>query len=138
MMDYVNCEKVNSNKILKFKENRSVMIFKNNNHKNVRQVKVDKCLNITGKRCDYLLICENIEHYVELKGCDVENAVIQIENTIKILSIDPANLSKHSFVISTRCPLITTQIQSLKRKFKEKYCSSLHVKNRELTFELGK
>jgi hypothetical protein len=68
------------------------------------------------------------EYYIELKGKQIAHACSQIEETIKQLTAGIKD-SKHSFVVSTACPLTTTQIQIFKAMFKKNYNSTLIIKN---------
>lgn len=69
-----------------------------------------------------------LEYYIELKGKQIVHACNQIEETIKQLTQN-INALKHSFIVSTACPLTTTEVQILKAQFKKKYNSTLTVKN---------
>ena len=65
-------------------------IGKNVNRHNIRQFKVDGDvipLNCTEERCDYLLLNDTDKraYYIELKGSDIDKAIRQIENSIKLL-----------------------------------------------------
>ena len=125
-----NCEAFTQQPILALQEARSRMVFNNPARKELRRVQVDGCLNIQGIKCDFLVISEaDVEHFVELKGADVRHAADQIEATIAIASANPKNSAKHSFIISTRCPLTTPEIQNLKARFKKHFNSSLTIKN---------
>lgn len=105
------------------------MCFNNPNKKTITHIRVDNCIITSGKRCDFMLITNNsIEYYIELKGKQVAYACTQIEETIKKLSTKILEI-KHSFVVSTACPLTTTEVQILKTIFKKKYNSTLTVKN---------
>lgn len=128
-MDFGTCEIQLCKRRIVLKENKSKITFVNNENRNIRKVIVDGCVEIEGRKCDFLLITEDgTEYYVELKGCNVEEAVSQIENTIKKISSSACLLKKHSYIISTRCPLLSPQIQKIKLKFKKMYMSSLHIK----------
>lgn len=133
-----NCEVQTENPILVFHEARSKMVFRNPHRKNLRQIQVDGCLNIKGAKCDFLVISESsVEHFVELKGSDVKYAATQIEETIQIASASPKNSPKHSFIVSTRCPLLTPEIQNMKSRFKKNFNSSLTIKNILCEFQIG-
>lgn len=110
-------------------ESKSKMCFSNPNRRMVKKIHVDNCLIKEGKRCDFLLIDHNeVEHFVELKGKQVEYACSQIIESIKKISKD-INALKYSFIVSSACPLTTTEVQVFKAKFKKKYNSVLQVKN---------
>lgn len=70
-----------------------------------------------------------IEIYIELKGSDILHAVKQLESTISLLSDNPQTIKKLCFVVSTRVPKQTTNIQQLQSKFKKKFNASFRIKN---------
>lgn len=125
-----DCIEISSNKIITCSENNRKMYFHNPSELEVMKIHVDGCqINDDSIRCDYLVIGNAIENYIELKGQDVNHAVGQLCNTIDKLSADKRKSTKRCFVISTRCPLSSTQIQVIKKKFKYEYNSSFIVKN---------
>jgi hypothetical protein len=127
-----NCfEDVNHSKIV-FEENRSKIIFNNPQKAPVCKVTVDSCQITEGIRCDFLLVEPKKEHYIELKGEDIEHAVEQLSRSIKELSPGPPDFSKASYIISARSPLSSPEIQILKAKFKRNFNSELIIKNRVL------
>ena len=88
-----------------------------------------------GIRCDYLLILPNgQEVYIELKCSNVQHAVEQIERAIELLSCHCQSLIKLCFIASTRCPINSTEIQNLKKKFKQKHNAKLFIKNGEISY----
>jgi len=54
-MDISHCSECNNNKIVKVKENGKEFIVNNNSQKLITKIKIDNCLIIEGKRCDWLL-----------------------------------------------------------------------------------
>ena len=65
-------------------------IGNNANHQLIRQFKVDGGVfpqNSPEEKCDYLLLNDTSSkaYYIELKGSDVEKAISQIENSIRLL-----------------------------------------------------
>lgn len=119
-------------------ENRMKMTFLNRERKVVKVVTVDNCVVTEGIRCDYLVINEKTyEFFVELKGTDIRHACDQLTASIVQLSANPTRKAKHSFVISSRViPAIRTNIQNLKRQFKDRFNCTLIVKNQQCEFEL--
>ena len=127
-----NCfEDVNHSKIV-FEENRSRVVFSNPQRVTVCKVAVDSCQITVGIRCDFLLVEPKKEHYIELKGEDIEHAVKQISRSIQELSAGPTDIIKASYIISARSPLSSPEIQILKAKFKRNFNSELIIKNRIL------
>ncbi|CAD5965166.1 hypothetical protein PCC9214_03445 [Planktothrix tepida] len=126
-----------------FQENKSKFVIENPNQFKVCVVQVDGCAIKEGRCCDYLVIPDELdikkrlEIYIELKGSKILHAIEQLEATIKQLSDDPAKQEKVCIIISTQCPLATTEIQNFKRDFKKKYNAKLEVKNINYTYFLS-
>lgn len=117
--------------VLEDGKGKSKMQVNNPHKREITKNRVDDCLIKEGKRCDFLIIDHNKnEHYIEMKGKEVKYACEQIEETIKKLSKNIKTGVKFSYVVSTACPLTTSQIQIMKVKFKNKYNSALYVKNK--------
>tara|TARA_R100000935_G_C2780916_1_gene141666 strand:- start:188 stop:595 length:408 start_codon:yes stop_codon:yes gene_type:complete len=123
------CQESTKDKIIVFSEKRSKLIVKNDSQKDVLKVTVDGCEITSGIRCDYLMIVNEKEYFIELKGQDVNHAIEQIEETIKSLSSDAKNSEKVSFIICTRSPLASTSIQNFQVKFRKKFRCKLIIKN---------
>lgn len=124
------CKSTKRDPRIVLQEKRSKITFINASREDVVVVTVDGCAITNSIRCDYLVIDKlSKEYYIELKGSDVKHAVSQIEQTIAALSKDKQRQEKHCFIISTRCPLISTEIQELKVKFKNQYKSTLVIQN---------
>lgn len=122
-----SCISIREDKVISLKEKRSTFRFLNPDQRKVKCILVDGCALTMGDRCDYLLVDENgVEHFIELKGCDVAHAVDQLESSIKQLSMNKGR--NYSFIVSTRCPLSGTDIQNFKKRFKQGYNSELIVK----------
>lgn len=131
MVDFDKCtQTINHKKILIKDKKSSEITFSNEDCIEITKVKVDDCLEIEGVKCDWLLIISQpyVEVYIELKGSDVDHAFKQIENTIKFLSKDYKNVIKYCYVITTRCPLTSAQIQNKQKTFKKHYNAVLRVK----------
>lgn len=117
-------------------KSRSKMCFENPNKRIVTKIRVDDCLIKSGRRCDFLLIDHNgIEHFIELKGKQVEYACEQIIATIKIICSNIKN-PRHSFVVSSACPLTSTEVQVYKSKFRKNYNSSLKIQTRKCSYKI--
>ncbi len=130
MRTFGRCEEISNNSQIVLKEKHSKITFENASHKSIRIIKIDGCVIKEGLRCDYLVIPDTqIENYVELKGSDVSHAVKQLEQTISKVSEDRTKCEKYCFIISTRCPLLTTKIQNIKHIFKKQYNAKLVIKN---------
>ncbi|WP_413171983.1 hypothetical protein [Anabaena azotica] len=139
-MDLEKCaEKIKHKNILIEEKKSSRIVFSNENLIEVTKVQVDGCLDIQGVKCDWLLIINEpyIEIYVELKGSDVEHAFEQIENTIKIVSQNYKEVAKYCYIITTRCPLTSAQIQVKAKSFKSKYNAVLRIRKTGSTENLN-
>ena len=66
-----------------FRENKARICFLNSNRKPYDRITVDGCVIREGNKCDFLLAsCEYSDQYfVELKGENLEHAVVQLEST---------------------------------------------------------
>lgn len=137
-----DCTERNRNPIIsiegKGKESGKKIVFHNPDRKLIRKIQVDGCAVSNGKRCDWLVINEkDSEFFVELKGADISYACEQLAASINELSENPAQKLKYSFVVGSRVPpRITTTIQNLAARFKNKFNCKLIVKNRECKFDL--
>jgi DNA-binding protein len=138
MQSFPECEEYKSDSEIVLKENKSKIIFLNPEHLEILVVSIDGCVIKEGLRCDYMLLPnQNVEIYIELKGSDVSHAVKQLESTILKLSDNVQSKNKLCFVISTRCPKLSTEIQQLKTQFKKKFNANLQIKNIVCTHNLG-
>jgi UDP-glucose 6-dehydrogenase len=121
-------EEVNGNRIV-FKENKSKLTLLNERKLICRKIKVDGCQIVEGLKCDYALFNNEIECYIELKGQDIKHAFKQLIATMEKLSVQPQMAPKISFVICTRSPMATAEIQNMQFKFKRDYNSKLLVRS---------
>jgi len=134
-----DCAEFTAIKKIVLKERQSTFIGLNDDKFNFIKVKVDNCLNIKGKRCDFLLlrIDTNFAYFIELKGKDLDKAVKQLGNSItkinEIFVIE--EYIKIAFVILTKNPLASTQVQNLQKKFKKYYNTKLLIKNRKIEYK---
>lgn len=138
MCGFGNCEETISHPLISLHQGKSQITFLNPERLSIRKVEVDGCAITEGLRCDYLLIepTTNHEHYIELKGSDVPHALKQIIQTILQLSAEAKTHPKSSYVASTRCPLLSPEIQRHMLKFQRLYNSKLHIKNGKCTVSL--
>ncbi len=118
-------------KEITLKEKKSKIIFLNPQKRRIAKIKIDGCEQFEGKKCDYLIKLKDNnyieEHFVELKGHNVDYAVKQLENSI-IKRGDNASDIRKSYVITVRSPLAATEIQQLKLKHRKRVRSELVVK----------
>ncbi|NEO65551.1 MAG: hypothetical protein F6J98_36230 [Moorea sp. SIO4G2] len=141
MKRFPDCEEYKDDEKIVLKENKSKITFENSKRDKILVIKVDGCAiadNET-KRCDYALVCSNVEIYVELKGSKILHAVEQIESTIRLLSDNPQKIDKRCFVVFTRfgLPKLRTNIQNIKSKFNKNYNATLIVEKTPYTYDLS-
>jgi hypothetical protein len=138
MRDFQDCETVSSDPNIVISDpgsrnNRSKFRLHNPKRAAIRVVQVDDCVIKEGIRCDYLLVLPSEQEiYIELKGSDVKHAVEQISRSIDLLTCDCHSIVKLCFIASTRCPINSTEIQNLKKKFRQKYNAKITIKNGEI------
>ncbi len=128
------CKITSKNKIFTFTEQRSSLTLLNTDQVTSTKIHVDGCeINDSGIRCDYMHIAKETEMYIELKGQDLIQAMDQIIRTIGMLSFDPKKCKKLSYIICTRSPLTSTEIQIYDRQFRAKFNSKLIIKSSPFT-----
>jgi hypothetical protein len=116
-----HCKKIISYPIIVLEEEGRKITFKNNNE-NIRKVRVDDCAIEDGIRCDWLLIrSDNKEFFVELKGKNLEHAFKQIEKSIEKISDNPKKGNKNIYIVISRSPIKSSQIQFKEEYFRKKY-----------------
>ena len=102
-------------KCIEFNDNRKAFVAEENRKKYnlnnpsgqfIRKVKIDKCLdqNSGEKRCDYLMDCKNLKRviFIELKGSDLNKAVVQIHTTIVHLKNEFLNYNIDARIIGSK------------------------------------
>ncbi len=124
-----DCRTTSSNTVFVFQEEKSILRLTNKDRVSSTKIKVDGCEITEGIRCDYLHLAKDLEIYIELKGQDLPHAIKQIEQTIALLSSDARKHKKISYIICTRSPMSSTEIQNYDKKFRKKYSSRLIIKS---------
>lgn len=130
-----NCLSRSNDTKIKCEEKSQKIIFTNTKRLTVEKIFVDGCQITDGARCDYLIKLENKEYFVELKGQDLRHAFEQLKNSITLLG-QITCMERISYVISSRSPLASSEIQVERLKFLRSYKSDLIVKNNNLTINL--
>ena len=126
----MNCRKISSQKLFVYQEMRSKLILENVDSIESTSITVDGCeINDDTIRCDFMHIAKGIEFYIELKGQDLEHALEQIKSTIFRLSTNVKKGNKISYIICTRSPRTTSEIQNHKLEFRKKFNSKLEIKS---------
>lgn len=79
---------------------------------------------------------ESREHYIELKGTDLDHAIKQISETIKFLennySLNLQNKRK-GYIICNKCPMASTQTQRFQLKMRKDFKLELKIQSRKYT-----
>lgn len=126
----MTCRTDSSQKLFTFEEKKSKLTLENVDQVISTKILVDGCeINDETIRCDYMLLAKGIEFYIELKGQDLVHAINQIKATIKRLSADVKSKNKKAYIICTRSPLSSTQIQNIKFDLLKNYNSDLQIKS---------
>jgi hypothetical protein len=142
--NFGKCGSLTQKKIIVCPEKGRKFIGLNRSEKEILQVKVDHCLEIVGKRCDWLLIdiVDHFAHFIELKGCEVKQALLQLENSIMKISspqngyIEKEFNRKNAYIILSRTQISSVRIQNAKINFKKRYKTTLIIKNNRLEQKL--
>lgn len=126
----MNCRNISSQKLFVYQEMRSKLTLENIDNIESISIKVDGCeINNDSIRCDFMHLAKGIEFYIELKGQDLEHALEQIKATISRLSTDIKKGKKISYIICTRSPMSSSEIQNHKLEFRKKFNSRLEIKS---------
>ncbi|RAJ06575.1 hypothetical protein LX64_01702 [Chitinophaga skermanii] len=131
-----NCKETSNNKVFTFTERQSKLTLLNKDEVSSTKVHVDGCaISDNGVKCDYLHLVEdkNLEIYIELKGQDLRQAMKQIERTISILGSKKQQQKLKSYIICSRSPLASTEIQQYDRTFRKHYNCQLIIKSSPFT-----
>lgn len=133
-MDFENCTTASKNKIIPLKENKSSLVIKNPKEYRVNKIQVDGCLIGEGEeKCDWLIEfdMEEVGHayFVELKGCDLDKAVSQIESTIRKTKSVYARHEKKAFIVCSRVPKHGPSVRKKSMVFQRKTGASLYIKS---------
>ena len=96
-----------------------------------QKIQVDGCLPIFGPKCDWFVSADNASILIELKGGDIDKAVVQLQATILWLKKKEALQAsdrKCYIVTSNRCPKLNTKLMFLKEKFVKEYGAVLIIR----------
>ncbi|MEN9472116.1 MAG: hypothetical protein RLZZ495_205 [Pseudomonadota bacterium] len=143
MIDKKCCEDVTHSKV-KIEENGKQVVFLNKDKNTITKVRVDGCVLINKTACDWWIKKNDIDAsvLVELKGCDVEHALEQIEATFRFLSNSQCLLKRNAAIIvcskPSRHPSFTTKLQKAKNNLSSQYKAPLHIVTGNHEFEIEK
>lgn len=93
-------------KICKVEENNKRYILENKSGTSLKKIKVDGCIRqeIGEKRCDYLVEAIHLKRafFIELKGGDLNRAILQIHSTIIYLKSEFLNFRLDARIVGRR------------------------------------
>lgn len=118
------------------------MRFLNPARTQIDRVSIDECrglreslLDPKCKLCDFLVLsAEQDEHFVELKGKNVEHAIKQLASTIPQISGAYPNRRVWCWVITTESPAASPSFLVKKARFEKQFKARLSIKTNEGTF----
>ncbi|MCP1116925.1 hypothetical protein [Robbsia andropogonis] len=117
-----------------------VIVVLNKDRTRHKKIRVDGCLIKQKTAADWILTKPQVGHLVvELKGTDVDHAVLQILATAKVAAARAERDEKLGGLIAcARYPRVDTKIQRGKQKFSDQFGGPLRVvtKDEEFSFEL--
>ena len=117
------CIERTSAPLIVFKEKKAKITFQNTARKEYQRITVDGCVIKEGNKCDFLLVSNEHgdQYFVELKGEDVNKAIVQLETTIEKLMDRRDHLIYKAFVVSSNSGMkIDTRRQVIEKRFKSK------------------
>lgn len=140
-----NCKCSESVKVTKIKvsENGKQAVFLNPLKEKFVKVKVDGCMIINSTACDWVISKENVMSVlIELKGCDVEHALKQIEATFEYLQKNNLLTNKTSAMIicskPSKYPSFTSKLQKAKSRLAKQYKAPLHIVTGNYEFQIDR
>lgn len=114
-------------------------VFQNGSNAKYRLIRFDGCTVKGEVACDWIVEKEAVGRIaVELKGCDVDHAALQIERAFRFMRENGMTEMKVAgLIVCTRYPSIDTKVQRLRQRFARDYRAPLKVKadGRNLSFE---
>ena len=133
-----------SGRVIVCAEKGRKMTFLNPNQRDVRRYSIDGCRELRAiladancKLCDFLVVdWRSEEHYVELKGKNVEHALLQLESTILQLGSADTKSLLHCWIVSTESPRTQAKFFVLKQKFEKKFNARLTIKTKQCEHRL--
>ena len=116
---------------------RKIRFFNPDKREVIRYV-IDGCaklrvlLGSSCKLCDYLVVDWRYEeHYVELKGANVEHALCQLESTIPRVRKASSGERIYCWIITSESPSTQSKFMVLKAKFEKKFNARLTIRTNQ-------
>jgi hypothetical protein len=124
---------------IKVAENGKQAVFLNPDRNTYFVIQVDGVLIQNAVACDYVVSKEKLgDLVIELKGCDVNHAVDQIQSTAKYWEEKKLREGKiAALIVCSKYPRFDTKIAKFATAFAKQYKGPLHVvtKNQEYQIE---
>lgn len=99
--------------------------------RSVEKIQVDDCAIKQGLRCDWLLRTDDSvskqDIFVELKGSDIEHAIRQLEESLRVLARNSQSTQLRCYVVHTRCPMTGTDLSKHKVRFQQRFQARLET-----------
>lgn len=117
---------------IKVAENGKQAVILNPNKQLFTRTKIDGCTISNQTACDWLIQDNTIASIlIELKGCDVEHAIAQIEATLLFMKTNDLLTERLAALIvcskPSRHPSFTAKLQKAKSRLSKEYKAPLHV-----------
>jgi hypothetical protein len=123
------CDEMVCGKKIKFSGCKTSTLYLSNPRQlQVERIEVDGCAIVQGKRCDWMArtFGKNAEEiFIELKKRRMNEAIEQLEESIKRLSSNIQKSKKRCFIVQTCHDLIQTQRQKFVAQFKSRFNADL-------------
>lgn len=134
-----DCIKKVTDSRVKVEENGKKAVIINKERETYLVAKVDGCLITNRVASDWVVSRTNIgDVVVELKGCDVDRAAVQVKETIRYwASSTMFNGAIGALIVCARYPRVDTKIQRVKAEVARSFKAPVHVvtKNSEYEFK---
>lgn len=132
------CKNIITDKLIVLSEKNSKITFQNSTKSKIVKVDVENCQlkNEKGEKSDFLLLKNNRDTFIELKGKDVKKAISQLSNSILKLSDEPKKSNKSAFIVHTKNPFNAAVVKTFKNEFNKKFNAILTVTKSNKTFLL--
>jgi hypothetical protein len=119
------CDETVTDKRIKFDGSKTSTIYLSNPKRlQVEKVKVDGCFITSGKRCDWfarMLGNRAEEIFIELKSTRMNEAIEQLDESIKQISRDIKKSRKRCIIVQTCNRVIETQRQKYASQFLSRF-----------------
>lgn len=111
------------------KKSKRILIIENPSKHTLSKVRFDGCVVMQSTAADWLISQEKVGDFiVELKGSDVDHAVLQVQAVAKYLTDNNLRQGKlGAMVLCTRYPRVDSKILRARNQFAKIYSGPLHV-----------